>query len=98
MNINFFTASSAESTEQTSRLNADGTTSSAAAASTGHKVSDDTTALTSATDSVQQLAQQALASQAGRAAKVQNLKLSVQQGSYQLEPTQIALALVTAKV
>jgi negative regulator of flagellin synthesis FlgM len=99
MIINLFNAAAAtEASGQGSRVKSESAagTTAQAAGSTGY--AEDTTSLTSASDSVQNLKQTALAADPARAAKVQSLKQAVSQGQYSIEPEQIADALSSAEI
>jgi len=97
--INLFNATSAaEASGQSGRINSEGTAAKPAQAAGSSTYAEDTTSLTSASDSVQNLTQAALAADPARAAKVQSLKQAVSQGQYPIEPEQIASALSSAEI
>ena len=98
MNINFNASSAAEASEQASRISSEGVAGQSTQVAGPKPYGEDTTSLTSASDSVQNLTQTAMAADPARAAKVQSLKQAVSQGQYSIEPEQIASALSSAKI
>jgi negative regulator of flagellin synthesis FlgM len=97
--VNLLNATSAtEASGQTSRISSESGTAQASQAASSHSYTEDTTSLTSASDSVQGLSATALAGDPARAARVQSLKQAVSQGQYSIDPEQIASALSSAEI
>ncbi len=90
--------SSAESAEQLKKADNKKVSAEHLAKSSAAAYSEDTTALTSASDSVKKLTQTALAEDPDRAARVQSLKQAVSQGEYSLEAAEIADSLSSATI
>ncbi len=86
---------SIEATRQSSKLSAE---NSQAAKNRSLSQTEDTTTLSSSSDSVQSLTQIALETIPSRTAKVDSLKQAVSSGQYQLDPAKIADALATSDV
>ena len=91
-------AAAAEASGHTNRTSLENGTSQASQTVSARSYAEDTTSLTSASDSVQGLTATALAGDPARAARVQSLKQAVSQGQYSLEPEQIASALSSSEL
>ena len=99
MIVNLFNATSGtEAAQETSRINSESGTAQPSQVVSSHSYTEDTTSLTSASDSLQSLSATALAGDPARAARVQSLKQAVSQGQYSIEPEQIASALSSAEI
>ncbi len=99
MNIGLLNGTAAaEAAAQTGRISAEGSPGQSAHVAGSGAYAEDTTSLTSASDSVQNLTQTAMATDPARDARVQSLKQAVNQGSYSIEPGQIASALSSAEI
>jgi negative regulator of flagellin synthesis FlgM len=97
--INLLNATSAaDASAQSDRVSSENAAGKSAQAAGSSSYAEDTTSLTSASDSVQNLTQAALGTDPARAAKVQSLKQAVSQGQYSIEPDKIASALSSAKI
>ncbi len=91
MRIDLYNSTAAaEATNQSGKVSAD---NSVAFKHQAVAPTEDTTSLSSSSDTVQSLAQTALQSAPARTAKLESLKQAVNSGQYQLDPAKIADAL-----
>ena len=94
MRIDLFNATQVtEATKQAIKLSSDGVQTPRNHAVTQNSPAEDTTSLSSSSDSVSSLTQSALQTNPSRADKVASLKQAVSSGEYQLDPAKIADAI-----
>jgi len=89
----FSSAAATTATEQVKKTTGDASTSFKKLPHAAKSHTEDTTTLSSSTDSVNSLTNTALQSVSGRQSKVDSLKAAVSSGQYKLDATKIAEAL-----